>query len=87
MSTAPLDGQVALVTGGTRGIGLAISGRLLRCDVRVAARYDSKRETAERFAAQHAGASVHQGNMGATRTASAGSPSTCSRPAAPTPRW
>ncbi|HEY2647030.1 MAG TPA: SDR family NAD(P)-dependent oxidoreductase, partial [Candidatus Acidoferrales bacterium] len=31
----PLTGQVALVTGGSRGIGLAIAGRLGRMGARV----------------------------------------------------
>ena len=46
-----MTGQVALVTGGARGIGLAICARLIRRGVRVAAGYSRNRESAERFLA------------------------------------
>jgi acetoacetyl-CoA reductase len=59
-----MTGQVALVTGGVRGIGRAISERLYARGVKVAAGYSSNKEAAENFAAEHPGSSVHQGNIG-----------------------
>ena len=65
MSTDGLDGRVALVTGGTRGIGAAISETLMRGGATVAAGYSSNRERAEAFReALGSDASVHQGNVG-----------------------
>jgi acetoacetyl-CoA reductase len=61
---ASMDGQVALVTGGARGIGLAISSRLAERGVRVAVGYSHGAETAKQFAAAHEGATIHQGNIG-----------------------
>ncbi|MBA2445083.1 MAG: 3-oxoacyl-ACP reductase [Nocardioidaceae bacterium] len=63
---ADMQGQVALVTGGVRGIGLAISERLVARGVTVAAGYSRDKDTAQRFADAHAdtGASVHAGNIG-----------------------
>jgi NAD(P)-dependent dehydrogenase (short-subunit alcohol dehydrogenase family) len=57
-------GQVALVTGGIRGIGLAICERLLARGVTVAAGYSANKEGAGAFCASHPGSSVHQGNIG-----------------------
>lgn len=61
-----MTGQVALVTGGVRGIGLAISERLIRRGVLVGAGYSRNREAAEAFLADHegSGATIHQGNIG-----------------------
>jgi acetoacetyl-CoA reductase len=59
-----MTGQVALVTGGVRGIGRAICERLYAREVKVAAGYSGNKEAAERFCADHAGSSVHQGNIG-----------------------
>ena len=42
---ADMNGQVALVTGGIRGIGLAIGERLMNRGVRVAAGYSSPTAT------------------------------------------
>src|SRR5215213_1466697 len=61
---ASMEGQVALVTGGARGIGLAISGRLAARGVRVAVGYSHGADTAKAFAAAHEGATIHQGNIG-----------------------
>jgi NAD(P)-dependent dehydrogenase (short-subunit alcohol dehydrogenase family) len=63
-----LDGRVAFVTGGSRGIGAAISHSLAGQGAIVAAGYSRDRERAEAFAAELAEAgltsSVHQGNVG-----------------------
>jgi NAD(P)-dependent dehydrogenase (short-subunit alcohol dehydrogenase family) len=63
-----LHGRVAFVTGGTRGIGAAISRSLAEQGATVAAGYSRDHDRAEAFAAEltgdgHAG-SVHQGNVG-----------------------
>jgi acetoacetyl-CoA reductase len=61
-----MNGQVALVTGGIRGIGLAICERLIDRGVTVAAGYSSNLDAAEQFRDKHAGdkVSIHQGNIG-----------------------
>ena len=46
-----MTGQVALVTGGIRGIGRAISERLFARGVEVCAGYSHGKEAAEKFAA------------------------------------
>ena len=61
---ADMTGQVALITGGIRGIGRAISERLASRGVQVAAGYSRGKEAADKFVADHPGASVHQGNIG-----------------------
>jgi NAD(P)-dependent dehydrogenase (short-subunit alcohol dehydrogenase family) len=60
-----LDGQVALVTGGVRGIGLAICRGLAARGVRVAAGYSRNTEAAGRLQGElgEAGATVHQGSI------------------------
>jgi len=62
---ADMTGQVALVTGGIRGIGLAICERLMNRGVRVAAGYSSNAEAARQFADKYAdhGVTIHQGNI------------------------
>ena len=62
--TEDLAGQVALVTGGVRGIGRAISEDLVRAGVQVAAGYSRNEEAAKEFAEAlgHA-TSVHRGNI------------------------
>jgi NAD(P)-dependent dehydrogenase (short-subunit alcohol dehydrogenase family) len=60
-----VPGQVALVTGGARGIGLAICERLVARGVVVAAGYSRNGEAARHLADAHAGAvTIHQGNIG-----------------------
>src|SRR5690349_20008185 len=61
-----MKGQVALVTGGIRGIGLAICERLMNRGVRVAAGYSSNRDAARQFCDKYAdhGVTIHQGNIG-----------------------
>jgi NAD(P)-dependent dehydrogenase (short-subunit alcohol dehydrogenase family) len=63
---ADMNGQVALVTGGVRGIGLAICERLAARGVTVAAGYSRDKDTADRFLKTYGdrGATVHQGNIG-----------------------
>jgi acetoacetyl-CoA reductase len=63
---ADMTGQVALVTGGIRGIGLAICERLMNRGVRVAAGYSSNRDAAQQFSDKYAdrGVTIHQGNIG-----------------------
>ena len=55
---ASLDGKVALVTGGSRGIGAAISRELARAGARVAVNYRSGREAAEAVAGEVGGIAV-----------------------------
>jgi acetoacetyl-CoA reductase/3-oxoacyl-[acyl-carrier protein] reductase len=63
-----LEGRVALVTGGTRGIGAAISRRLASHGATVAAGYGSNRDRAEQLQTELAAAgfpiSVHAGDVG-----------------------
>jgi acetoacetyl-CoA reductase len=63
---ADMHGQVALVTGGIRGIGLAICERLMNRGVKVAAGYSANTDAAQQFADKYAdhGVTVHQGNIG-----------------------
>jgi len=63
---ADMNGQVALVTGGIRGIGLAIGERLMNRGVRVAAGYSSNADAAQQFYDKYAdhGVTIHQGNIG-----------------------
>jgi len=61
---ADMNGQVALVTGGIRGIGAAISDRLAARGVTIAAGYSRDKEAADKWAEAHPGCSAHQGNIG-----------------------
>lgn len=61
-----MKGHVALVTGGSRGIGRAICERLAGRGVRIAAGYSRNSEAAEELQAKfpEAGITIHQGNVG-----------------------
>ncbi len=63
------SGKVAIVTGGTRGIGAAITRELTRLGAHVAAGYNRDAESAtalrDELSAQGGSISVHQGNVGA----------------------
>jgi acetoacetyl-CoA reductase len=61
---ADMTGQVALVTGGVRGIGRSISERLHARGVTVAAGYSRGKEAADQFCEDHPGSTIHQGNIG-----------------------
>ena len=62
---ADMTGQVALVTGGVRGIGAAITERLVNRGVKVAAGYSRDADAAQQFADKFGGmVSTHQGNIG-----------------------
>jgi len=62
------DQKVAIVTGGARGIGAAITSVLAHSGVHVAAGYSSNRQAAEELSeklkADGCSVSVHQGNVG-----------------------
>jgi acetoacetyl-CoA reductase len=62
---ADMNGQVALVTGGIRGIGAAIGDRLAARGMTIAAGYSRDKEAADLFRENHPGSSVHQGDIGA----------------------
>jgi NAD(P)-dependent dehydrogenase (short-subunit alcohol dehydrogenase family) len=63
-----LDGRVALVTGGNRGIGAAICRSMASQGAEIAAGYSSNKERAEQFLEELKGegatATIHQGNVG-----------------------
>jgi acetoacetyl-CoA reductase len=63
-----IDQRVAIVTGGTRGIGAAITSALAGSGVYVAAGYSRNQSAAEdlasKLSAEGASVSVHQGNVG-----------------------
>ena len=61
---ASLDGKVALVTGGSRGIGAAISRELGRAGARVAVNYRSGQEAAEADRGARSAAIAMAANVG-----------------------
>jgi NAD(P)-dependent dehydrogenase (short-subunit alcohol dehydrogenase family) len=66
ITMADMNGQVGLVTGGIRGIGLAICQRLIDRGVKVAAGFSANAEAARQFRDKYAeyGVTVHQGDIG-----------------------
>ena len=70
LSRPRMTGRVVFVTGGTRGIGAAISKSFAARGGIVAAGYSQGGEHAERFLAtlkeHHADGSIHQGNVGSS---------------------
>ncbi|HUF99222.1 MAG TPA: 3-oxoacyl-ACP reductase family protein [Ilumatobacter sp.] len=60
------DGRVALVAGGTRGIGRAISERLVADGWHVLATYRTDDATADEFAARHDRLSVRRADIAST---------------------
>jgi acetoacetyl-CoA reductase len=64
----PFSGKVAIVTGGTRGIGAAITVELARLGAHVAAGFnrdgDSATKLRDELTAQGDSISIHQGNVG-----------------------
>jgi acetoacetyl-CoA reductase len=64
------SGKVAIVTGGTRGIGAAITRELTRHGAHVAAGFNRDADSAaalrDELSAEGASISVHQGNVGST---------------------
>ena len=67
MSDSTGTSRTALVTGGTRGIGAAISRALAGAGYNVAIGYSSRQAPAEALASElsaHAAVSVHRGNVG-----------------------
>jgi NAD(P)-dependent dehydrogenase (short-subunit alcohol dehydrogenase family) len=71
-----MNGQVALVTGGIRGIGLAISERLMNRGITVAAGYSSNRDAAEQFADKYADHGVSTSLRSSARPAGSARPTT-----------
>ncbi len=65
-----LEGRVALVTGGSRGIGAAICRELARAGARVAVNYRSDQEAAEQVASEAGGLAV-QANVAVPEEAGA----------------
>lgn len=61
---ADMTGQVAVVTGGARGIGKAISERLANRGAKVAVGYASGHDAAAELAEKYDSMSIHQGNIG-----------------------
>ena len=61
---ADMTGQVALVTGGARGIGRAISSRLADRGMKVAVGYSSDPTSADELAGKYDRMTTHRGNIG-----------------------
>ena len=65
MTATELEGKTALVTGGGKGIGRAISQALAGMGAKVVVNYRSDKAAAEETAGSLPGASAHQADVGA----------------------
>jgi 3-oxoacyl-[acyl-carrier protein] reductase len=67
MTMGMLDGQTALVTGGSRGIGRAIALQLAQAGASIVIHYNQNRAAAESVAQEIGGATLLQANLQSTK--------------------